>query len=130
MSLLPNFIPLAIGAALMYMLDIYIDVGTVLVFSVCFGIAIDDTIHFLVDYNRQKVELGPEKAIEHTLLHTGNTLILTTLTLIFGFGVFMLGDFIPNINFGLLCMTVLTIALVVDLFFLPALLKIVDRKKS
>ena len=129
-SLLPNVIPICTGAIVMYGLDIYLDVGTVIVFSVCFGIAVDDTIHFLINYFENRKTLPERDAVDKTLRETGSKLIITTMTLVIGFGMFLLGDFAPNSNFGLLCVTTLSFALLTDLFFLPVLINFSVSKGS
>lgn len=123
-SLIPNFIPLFLGGAYMKLLGLNLNIGTTLVASVCLGIAVDDTIHFLSNYYRLTREEGKtrEQAIEIIFAYTGNALMITTIILVSCFGLFMLGDFTPNVNFGLLSALVLISALIVDFIFLPALL--------
>jgi predicted RND superfamily exporter protein len=131
MSMLPNVIPLGYGAALMTILGKPIDIGTVLVTSVCLGIAVDDTIHFLTNYNKYINEGSSQReALAKVLSFTGPALFSTTMILVAGFGVFAFADFVPNVNFGILTALVLVSALVVDLVFLPALLLFANRKKS
>mgnify|MGYP002623093609 CR=1 FL=1 len=122
LSLLPNIIPLAIGSAIMYFWGKPIDVGTALVASICLGIAVDDTIHFLLNYFQFLKEETSENALKKTFEVTGKALIYTTVILVCGFGAFVMGDFIPNVNFGVMSAIVLTIALLTDLIFLPALI--------
>ena len=130
-SLLPNIIPITIGAFTMYLVGKPIDVGTVLVASVCFGIAIDDTIHFLGSYVRNKeAGISLEENIKSIFESTGVALISTTLTLVGGFGVFVFASFIPNFNFGVFSALVLFLALLVDLIFLPALFFILKGSKN
>jgi len=128
-SMIPNIIPLGFGAALMTILGKPIDVGTVLVTSVCLGIAVDDTIHFLANYYKFLTEGDSiDIAIKKVMTSTGPALISTTLILVLSFGVFIFADFIPNVNFGILTALVLSSALIVDLIFLPALLLWVDEE--
>jgi hypothetical protein len=84
---------------------------------------VDDTIYFLSDYNRLKSENKSNKqAIQEIYNKTGKSLVFTTLILVTGFCCFTLGNFLPNINFGIITSFVLTMALVTDLILLPALL--------
>lgn len=131
-SLIPNFIPLFLGGAYMKLLGLNLNIGTTLVASVCLGIAVDDTIHFLSNYYRLTKEEGKSKAqaIENIFAYTGNALMITTVILVSCFGLFMLGDFTPNVNFGLLSALVLTSALIVDFVFLPALLLTGGKKQK
>lgn len=123
LSLFPNIMPLTFGGAIMTLANYPIDIGTSLVLAVCLGVAVDDTIHFLSHY---KVMLGKKvdikEALTQVMVQTSPALIFTTIVLTLCFGVFMLADFVPNINFGILCSVILTMALVIDLIYLPALL--------
>lgn len=130
-SLVPNILPLIMGAAIMVLGDVDLNIGSALVFSVCLGIAVDDTIHFLTNYYRLKKDgLGELDIMGSIFTYTGSALIITTAILASGFGVYYFGDFIPNENFGLLCSLVLTGALIVDMTFLPAFLMLIDDWKK
>lgn len=127
-SLFPNIIPLCFGAGLMVILGKYIDIGTSIVCTVCVGIAVDDTIHFISSYKQYRKDgLHAYSAIEKTYAVTGLALVTTTMLLVIGFGSFILADFVPNHNFGLLSAYVLVMALLTDLIFLPAVILIFDR---
>ncbi len=129
-SLIPNVLPLIFGGAVMAIAGIDLNIGSALVFSVCLGIAVDDTIHFLSNYYRYKKEGMEELQIMATIFtYTGSALVVTTAILASGFGVYILGDFVPNVNFGLLCAFVLTGALAIDMIFLPALLLWLNERK-
>ena len=123
LSLLPNLVPLLFGLGLMTLVSIYIDIGTSIVISVCLGIAVDDTIHFLSHY-RTLISSGltPVKALEKVFIHTAPALVFTTVILTVCFGCFIFANFVPNINFGILCSIILTFALLVDLIYLPAII--------
>jgi predicted RND superfamily exporter protein len=128
-SLIPNVIPLMFGAGLLYLKGQTIDVGCAIVASVTLGIAVDDTIHLLLNYSTaRKSGLDSFEALLEVLSNTGLALILTTVILVTGFGVFIFASLIPNINFGLLSAQVLSMALVCDLVLLPALLLRFDRQ--
>ncbi len=132
LSLVPNLIPLILGGGLMSLSGVDLNIGSALVASVCLGIAVDDTIHFLSHYYRLRKEGIEEKDIHsYVFTYTGSALMVTTLTLASGFGLYVFGDFIPNVNFGMLCAVILTMALVIDLIFLPAfLMKIEEMRKK
>lgn len=129
-SMLPNLVPLGFIVGIMTLTGIHIDIGTSLVCSVCLGIAIDDTIHFLISYYRQRKIHGTEEAIKNVLNNTGRALGITSFILVFGFGFFMLSNFIPNIKFGFLCSLAITMALLTDFFFLPAVLLKLDKQSD
>ncbi|CBW25889.1 putative integral membrane protein [Halobacteriovorax marinus SJ] len=122
-SMLPNIIPLMVGAGLMKILSTPIDVGTALVSSVCLGIVVDDTIHFLNSFNALRSKgMATKEALVKVLATTGPALIWTTLILAVGFGALIFANFSPNKNFGIFTALVLLVALVVDLIILPTLL--------
>jgi len=123
LSLLPNVVPLLIGLGLMTIASIYIDIGTSIVISVCLGIAVDDTIHFLSHYRKLLSSgLTPVRALEKVFIHTAPALVFTTVILTVCFGCFIFANFVPNINFGILCSIILTFALIVDLLYLPSII--------
>lgn len=123
LSLFPNVIPIIVGGATLYLMNIYVDIGTSLVSAVCLGIAVDDTIHFVSSYIAYKNQgHNAKNAIRLVFESTGRALLVTTLLLVVGFGSFIMADFLPNHYFGVLCSVVLTFALITDLFFLPAIL--------
>jgi predicted RND superfamily exporter protein len=128
LAMLPNVIPLVFGGALMQLLGKPIDIGTSIVSTVCLGIAVDDTIHFISSFKQYRAQgMNPRDAICETFLVTGKALVVTTALLVVGFGAFIFADFVPNRNFGMLCAMILALALLTDLLFLPALLLTIDR---
>ncbi len=129
--IIPNVFPLIIIAGIMGFVGIELKSATSLVFSIAFGIATDDTIHFI---SRLKIELGYGKsliyAFKRTYFETGKPIILTTFILIGGFMSLMLSDFNSTFYFGfLVCITVI-IAVISDLFLLPVLLFLIYGKKK
>jgi hypothetical protein len=128
-SMIPNVIPLTFGGAIMYLNKTDIDLGAAINYSVCLGVVVDDTIHFLFDYNRRrKSGLSIHESITQVFVQTGPALVLTTIILTVGFGLFYFSEFVPNINFGLYCAIIFIFALVMDIIFLPALLLLNHRK--
>ncbi|MFN0200156.1 MAG: efflux RND transporter permease subunit [Bacteroidia bacterium] len=124
LSIIPNILPLMMVAGFMGFMGIPLKPSTALIFSVVFGIAIDNTIHFLAAYrlHRQK---GVEKneAIIATFDNTGYSMIYTSLVLFFGFAIFVASSFGGTQALGYLVGTTLLIALFSNLFFLPSLVK-------
>jgi uncharacterized protein len=128
--ILPNAIPLLMIAGLMGFVGIELKAATSLVFSIAFGVATDDTIHFI---SRLKIELGYGKslmyAFKRTYFETGKPIILTTFILLGGFMSLMFSDFESTFYFGfLICITII-IAVIADIFLLPVLLFLIYRKK-
>jgi len=130
--ILPNFIPLLIIAGIMGFSGIELKAATSLVFSIAFGVATDDTIHFI---SRLKIELGYGKsliyAFKRTYFETGKPILLTTFILMGGFISLMISDFQSTFYFGfLICITII-IAVMADIFLLPVLLFwILEKKKK
>lgn len=129
--ILPNFIPLLIIAGIMGFAGIELKAATSLVFSIAFGVATDDTIHFI---SRLKIELGYGKsliyAFKRTYFETGKPILLTTFILMGGFISLMVSDFQSTFYFGfLICITII-IAVIADIFLLPVLLFWILGKKK
>lgn len=128
-SLIPNLIPLVMTAGLMGFLGIPIKPSTILVFSVAFGISVDDTIHFLAKY-RQELKANNwkiKKSVYRALRETGVSMFYTSVVLFFGFGVFMISSFGGTVALGGLVAATLLFALLSNLLLLPSLLISLDR---
>ncbi len=122
-SMIPNIVPLFAAGALLRFLGQPLDMGTVLVASICLGISIDDTSHVLANFaywRRQGVP--PNEAMKTVLTHTGPALLSTNGILITSFLTFATASFVPNMWFGLMTAFTLSIALLADMFFTPAIL--------
>lgn len=122
-SIIPNIVPIVFNFGILAMIGQTVDFTTAIVSSVCLGIAVDDTIHFLMHY-KNKTDQGVKvnEALDDIFSKTAGSLTLTTIILMVGFGSFLLADFIPNKNFGVLSSVVLGVALITDLILLPAIL--------
>lgn len=129
-SLIPNLIPLFLLATLMALLGIELKITTAIVFTIAFGIAVDDTIHFL---SRFKLELGKgkytEEAVQSAFVQTGKAMILTTVILCSGFLMLLLSSFMGTFALGLMICITLFVALFLDLTLLPALILQFYKKK-
>lgn len=129
--IIPNLIPLIVTGGIMGYAGIELKAATSLIFSIAFGIATDDTIHFI---SRLKIELAYGKslmyAFKRTYFETGKPIILTTFILLGGFMSLMVSSFESTFYFGfLICITII-VALIADLFLLPVLLFIFYGKKK
>ncbi len=113
-ALLPNALPVCLNFVIMALAGIPLDVGTAMTGAVALGIAVDDTLHFLLAWQRG----GPEAAARGT----GRALVLSTLVITLGFATLLPAEFGPTWRFGLLCGTAMISALLADLLVLPALL--------
>ena len=104
-------------------LGIELSVGTCLVACIAIGLAVDDTIHFLVRYHRElKKTRDKEKALVNTIGSIGRPIIFTTLTIGVGFSLLLVSHFQPTALFGLLIVVTMFSALLGDLILLPSLL--------
>ena len=128
--MLPNLAPIVLVAGVMGYLGIRIDVGVAISAAVILGIAVDDTIHFFSKYFDARKTESFENAIDYVLKHSGNAMILTTFILSFTFGIFTVSSFVPNVNFAIVTVCALNIALVLDLLLLPALLSVFDKREN
>jgi uncharacterized protein len=122
-SLVPNVAPLVAIAGIMGATGIEIKPATAVIFSIAFGIAVDDTIHMLARL-RQEVQAGHDLrvALRHTVVGTGKALILTSVILLGGFLVLTTSQFQSTMYMGFLVSATIGLALLADLFLLPALL--------
>ncbi|MAW08047.1 MAG: hypothetical protein CME61_07165, partial [Halobacteriovoraceae bacterium] len=122
---------LLLGGGLFYFTGFDIDMGTVLVASVCLGIAVDDSIHFLFEYKKfSEMKYSVREVIERLVTTTYPALWMTTLLICAGFGAFIFGNYIPNIKFGVSVAVILMIALVADFIVLPAVLFLREKPTS
>ena len=129
MSLTPNVIPLVFTAAIMGFADIPIKASTILVFSIAFGISVDNTIHFLAKY-RQELKITNwdiKKSVVLALKETGVSMIYTSIVLFFGFGIFTVSSFGGTQAMGILVSLTLLVAVTSNLILLPSLLFGLDR---
>jgi predicted RND superfamily exporter protein len=131
-SLIPNMLPLLITAGLMGFFGIPIKPSTILVFSIAFGISVDDTIHFLAKY-RQELKANNwkiRKSVYAALRETGVSMFYTSIVLFFGFLVFTVSSFGGTIALGGLVSVTLLFAMVSNLLLLPSLLLTFEKKIS
>ena len=131
-SLIPNLLPLIITAGVMGFSGIPLKPSTILVFSIAFGISVDDTIHFLAKY-RQELSSNNWKikpAIYSSLKETGISMFYTSIVLFFGFAVFMSSDFGGTVALGGLVSVTLLFAMLANLILLPSLLISMESKLS
>lgn len=128
-SLIPNLLPLITTAGLMGFFGIPIKPSTILIFSIAFGISVDDTIHFLAKY-RQELKHHKwriKESVYLALRETGVSMIYTSTVLFFGFGVFTVSSFGGTVALGILVSVTLLFAILADLVLLPSLLLSLDK---
>lgn len=103
--------------------------STILIFSIAFGISVDDTIHFLAKYRQElkQQQWNIKEAVYLALQETGVSMIYTSIILFFGFGVFTVSSFGGTIALGILVSITLVFAMLADLVLLPSLLLSLDK---
>lgn len=128
-SLLPNLLPLIITAGLMGFLGVPIKPSTILVFSIAFGISVDDTIHFLAKYRQELIANNwkIKKSVYAALQETGVSMFYTSIVLFFGFSVFTISSFGGTVALGALVSVTLVFAMLANLMLLPSLLLSLEK---
>lgn len=129
-TLIPNVIPLLMIGGVMGLLGIDLKVSTSIIFTIAFGIAVDDTIHYV---SKLKMELDKGRTLMYALkrasISTGKAIVLTSLILISGFFALVFSDFSSTFYIGLLVSLTLIFAVISDLFLLPVMIFVFYKKK-
>ncbi len=126
--LIPNILPVVLVIGMMGWMGLTIDMGVAIAGAIIIGVAVDDSIHFLVKYfDARKRGLGMAESFDEVLHYAGRAIIFTTVVLSLSFSIFVLSSFTPNQNFGVVTATALILALLIDLVLLPALLSVMDK---
>lgn len=128
-ALIPNLIPLLITAGFMGYFGITLKPSTVLIFSIAFGISVDETIQFLTRYKQELLfhKWDISKTVSMTLRETGMGIIHSGMILFLGFFIFTASDFTGTFNMGLLVGITLIVAMACNLVLLPCLLLSLER---
>lgn len=128
-SLIPNLLPLIITAGVMGFVGVPIKPSTILVFSIAFGISVDDTIHFLAKYRQELVANNwkIKRSVYAALRETAVSMFYTSIVLFFGFSVFTISSFGGTVALGALVSITLLFAMLSNLILLPTLLLSLER---
>ena len=131
-SLIPNLIALMITAGLMGYFNIPLKASTALIFSITFGISVDNSIRFLAKYRQELLASGffVPRSVSESILETGKSIIYTSIVLFAGFIIFAFSDFGGTVALGLLTSTTLIISMFTNLILLPALIMTFDKPKK
>ena len=122
-SMLPNLIPIIFAAGYLGFAGIPIRPPIAITFSICLGIAVDDSLHFLFRFwQERKITEDLNKAVANTIETTGLAMLTTTIVLVSGFLVITVSSFIPTAQFGIISAITLCVALITDITLLPVLL--------
>lgn len=131
LALPSNMLPLAVGYGLMGLMEWELDPTPAVVFTVALGIAVDDTIHLLARTREEQAGGADlETALRGAVLHSGRAVVITTVLLCIGFGLNALSSFPSMRVLGILGAVVIFVALLGDLFLLPAVLTVADRRRT
>jgi hypothetical protein len=126
-AVVPNVFPIIINFGVMGWFGIELSMATSLIASIAIGLAVDDTIHYLVRYNLEfKTDLDEKRAIKDTLTHVGRPITFTTVTICVGFSVLLFSSFKPTAIFGAMMVITSLSALIGDLIVLPSLIQHVE----
>ena len=130
-SMIPNVLPVVMTLALMNILNMPLDVFTMLVGAIVIGLSVDDTVHFFHNFAKYHHRgMSTKEAVEQTMLGTGRALIATTIVLSLGFYVYMFASLTNLINFGILAGGAISIALISNIILGPALLTLITKDKK
>lgn len=128
LAAIPNFLPLAAAGSFLYLTGEGLQITSVVALTVAFGIAVDDTIHLLHDWRRHHHNGEARSNVVDTLVRVGPVLIATTIILTFGFATTAASTMPIVRTFGGICVLTITVALLADLFIMPALLIVFRRQ--
>jgi predicted RND superfamily exporter protein len=129
LSLIPNIIPLLVVAGVLGWTGISLKMSTSIIFTIAFGIAVDDTIHMMSYYIKNGIK-DTKEALMATFYHAGSAMLITSIVMIAGFSLFLFSDFGATFYLGLFTSLSLLIALIVDLTILPILLFTFKKKDA
>ncbi len=130
LSLIPNLLPAGISFGVWALINGQINLGISIVAGMTLGIVVDDTVHFISKYHRSRIEKGlnSQEAVSYAFSTVGTAIWITSAVLVSGFIVLSFSHFTVNSGMGLLTAITITVALLMDLFFLPPLLMLLDKK--
>lgn len=127
LSIVPSVVPIVLAASVAGFLGVFLDQSAVVVFAMTMGLAVDDAIHVMSRYLvNKKAGVSTRVSIERAMNESGRAVLFTSMVLVFGFSVLTFGTFTTVINVGLFGSVIMSLALLGDLVFLPAILYLVD----
>ncbi|MBL6969479.1 MAG: MMPL family transporter [Gammaproteobacteria bacterium] len=130
-SMIPNLLPITIVLGVMGLTGLPLDAFTMLIGSIALGLAVDDTVHFMHNFQRYYRKSGDTvEAITHTLHTSGRAMVVTTIVLSLGFFIFMRSEMSNLFNFGGLTGLAIILALAADILLAPALMTLIFGKSN
>jgi len=131
LSLIPNLTPIMFGIALMVVLDMPLDMFTLLIGAIAIGMVVDDTIHFMHNFSRYYMQTNNvDEAILLTINSTGRAIFITSIVLSSGFFIFMFASMTNLYNFGLITGSIVLVAMAADLVLIGALMKLLIKPQK
>lgn len=128
-AMIPNLLPALVTFGLLGLLGISLDTDTLLIAPLVIGIAVDDTIHFMTHYRVSLIKTGSmSKALASTIKDVGQAVMFTSMVLGLGFGLLSFCDYLGLAKVGFFGAIAIFLALLCDLFFLPAIIMIFKPK--
>jgi hypothetical protein len=125
LSMIPNLLPIIVAMGTMGILDVPIDLTTIMVGSIALGLVVDDTIHFMYNYKKYHDLTGDVRAaVEASFLGAGRAMVVTSAVLVVAFGVDILASLSNIVVFGLLVALIIVLALLADFLVAPALMRL------
>jgi len=129
--IIPSIVPILLTGGIVGLLGIYLDMGTMIVGAMTMGIAVDDAIHVMSRYLSAKEEGATTyQAVERAMTESGRAVVFTSIVLVLGFSVLTTANFVPIIFVGVFGASIMLLALVGDLIFLPAILFWIDGEEE
>ncbi|MDC9714707.1 MAG: MMPL family transporter [Gammaproteobacteria bacterium] len=128
-SMIPNILPMLTIVAIMVAFGIPFDMFSMLVGAIALGLAVDDTVHFMHNFNRYRLEgKSVDEATRLTLIGTGRAIVVTSIVLSLGFLVLLSASMTNMFNFGVLTASAIFVALIADFLLVPAIMKLLEKK--
>ncbi len=122
-GIIPNLLAATIILGLMGILGIPLDMMTITIAAITIGIAVDNSIHYIYRFREEYARIGDyTKTLHYCHANIGNAVFYTAITIIIGFSILVLSNFIPTIYFGVLTALAMSIALLAALTLLPKLI--------
>ena len=127
--IIPSVLPIIVVAAITGLLGVSLDLGTMIVGAMTMGLAVDDSIHVVSRYAKaRQAGLDCFAAVCITMKESGTAVVFSSVVLVLGFSVLMLGSFVPIVHVGLFSAAIMLLALLADLLLLPAIIFTLDNK--
>jgi len=128
LSMIPSLLPILIVLAILQILDVRLDMLTMLVGSIAIGLTVDDNIHFMHGFRKLYLKTGdPAYAVEKTLLSTGRAMLITSIVLSIGFSIYTQSLMSNMIIFGLITAGCIVLALLATYLLAPALMVLANK---